>query len=155
VFADTPVPRPLRALAVPGLGALVARLMLSRLGLLAMWRGAVADRRALGWRRFWASAGASSTRRASREILRASLLDLAGLYRPVQETLSSLSLPVLVAWGADDPFFPPGQPRRTASAVPGARLLMLPGCGHFVAEERPRELAGAMEELWRQCPGPS
>ena len=60
---------------------------------------------------------------------------------------SSVSVPALVAWGANDPFFPPSQPRRMAGAMPDARLLMLPGCGHFVAEEVSRELAAAVERF--------
>lgn len=148
LFADTPVPPPLRALAVPGIGALLARAMLSWPGLLAMWRGAAGDRAALPWRRFWRGCGAPASRRASRQILRASLRDLEGLYRPIQDGLGTLRLPALVVWGDRDPFFPPAQPRRTAAAIPGARLQVLPGCGHFVAEERPAELADALRRLW-------
>ncbi len=57
-----------------------------------------------------------------------------------------------VAAGGDpgpDPwaFFGVAQARRTAAAVPGARLVLYRGAGHFLPEERPAELAADIARL--------
>lgn len=46
------------------------------------------------------------------------------------EALGRLTIPVLVVHGAVDPLVPIENGRRTADAIPGARLLVLPGAGH-------------------------
>jgi pimeloyl-ACP methyl ester carboxylesterase len=46
--------------------------------------------------------------------------------------LASLHLPTLVLHGAEDPLIVPGAGRATARAIPGARLLVLPGMGHHM-----------------------
>jgi pimeloyl-ACP methyl ester carboxylesterase len=43
-----------------------------------------------------------------------------------------ISCPTLVVHGSDDPFFPLPHGEALAAAVPGARLLVLPGVGHEV-----------------------
>jgi pimeloyl-ACP methyl ester carboxylesterase len=52
--------------------------------------------------------------------------------------LGEISLPVLVAGGTRDQVVPPGLVRATAAGILGARLLMLPGRGHFSALYDPR-----------------
>jgi pimeloyl-ACP methyl ester carboxylesterase len=47
-----------------------------------------------------------------------------------REALSRLKVPVLVIHGDADPLVPVENGRRTAAAVPGARLLIVPGMGH-------------------------
>jgi pimeloyl-ACP methyl ester carboxylesterase len=44
--------------------------------------------------------------------------------------MADLAVPALVLHGSDDPFFPPGHGRALAAAIPGARLVVLPGMGH-------------------------
>lgn len=148
LFADTPIPLPLRSLKLPGIGAVLASAMWSRWGLRGLWRFAAADRIALPWDSFWADAGAPSSRLSGRQILLTSLRNLETLYGPIQEMLSTISVPTLVAWGCRDPFFPRSQAQRTAEAIPGSRLIVFENCGHFVAEERPTELAAALQELF-------
>jgi pimeloyl-ACP methyl ester carboxylesterase len=50
--------------------------------------------------------------------------------------LAELRVPALVLHGAEDQVLRPSAARRTAAAIPGARLQVLPGMGHFI----PREL---------------
>jgi pimeloyl-ACP methyl ester carboxylesterase len=50
--------------------------------------------------------------------------------------LADLRVPTLVLHGTDDQVLRPSAARRTAAAIPAARLRMLPGMGHFI----PREL---------------
>jgi len=48
--------------------------------------------------------------------------------------LRRVSAPTLVLHGSDDPLVPPIGGIRTAAAVPGARLRIVPGMGHFLPE---------------------
>jgi pimeloyl-ACP methyl ester carboxylesterase len=46
--------------------------------------------------------------------------------------LSQLRVPALVLHGTDDPLLRPAAARRTAAAISGARLVLLPGAGHYL-----------------------
>jgi pimeloyl-ACP methyl ester carboxylesterase len=48
--------------------------------------------------------------------------------------LRRVSAPTLVLHGSDDPLVPPEGGKMTAAAVPGARLRIVPGMGHFLPE---------------------
>jgi haloalkane dehalogenase len=52
--------------------------------------------------------------------------------------------PLLLVWGLDDPAFGP-QLRRWQATFPRSRTVALDDCGHYVAEERGRELIAAVE----------
>ena len=54
--------------------------------------------------------------------------------------LSQLEPPALVVWGEKDPMFPVSLGKKLAKAIPGAELVVLPGCGHSPAEESPQSL---------------
>jgi pimeloyl-ACP methyl ester carboxylesterase len=62
----------------------------------------------------------------------------AGQGWDITDRLGEISLPVLVAGGTRDQVVPPELVRTTAAGIPGARLLMLPGRGHFSALYDPR-----------------
>jgi pimeloyl-ACP methyl ester carboxylesterase len=51
--------------------------------------------------------------------------------------LPRLRLPTLVAAGAEDALTPPHLAEEMAAAIPGARLAVLPGCGHLPPMEDP------------------
>ena len=55
--------------------------------------------------------------------------------------LGSIAAPTLVMHGSEDPLVPPANGAAIARAIPGARLLELPGCGHLPMWECPRRLA--------------
>ena len=46
--------------------------------------------------------------------------------------LSQLRVPALVLHGAADPLLRSAAARRTAAAISGARLVILPGVGHYL-----------------------
>jgi pimeloyl-ACP methyl ester carboxylesterase len=48
--------------------------------------------------------------------------------------LRRVRAPTLVLHGSDDPLVPPEGGKMTAAAVPGARLRIVPGMGHFLPE---------------------
>jgi pimeloyl-ACP methyl ester carboxylesterase len=49
--------------------------------------------------------------------------------------LSELRVPTLVLHGSDDPLLRPAAARHTAEAISGARLVILPGVGHYLPPE--------------------
>lgn len=57
-----------------------------------------------------------------------------------------LPRPLLVAWGEADPVAP-REHAELLGALPGARLLVVPGAGHSLQVERPEALAAGVEEL--------
>lgn len=150
MFPDTPIPPPLRLAKVPCLGWLFFRLAFGTLGLMAMWLAAVADRAAFPFKKYTLALKGHGTR-TTRRIFLSSMRDLPGLYGEVERLGKALGLPSLVLWGDKDPFFPTAVGERTAKIL-GAELRILPGCGHFVPEERPAETADAIAELIARSP---
>jgi pimeloyl-ACP methyl ester carboxylesterase len=57
------------------------------------------------------------------------------------DRLGSITAPTLVVHGLEDPLVPPANGAAIARAIPGARLVELPGCGHLPMWECPRALA--------------
>jgi YbgC/YbaW family acyl-CoA thioester hydrolase len=58
-------------------------------------------------------------------------------------------LPTLVIVGEDDSVTPPDTARRMAAAIPGARLVMVPGAAHVPPVEQPAETTAAIGEFLR------
>jgi haloalkane dehalogenase len=56
-------------------------------------------------------------------------------------------LPATIVWGMKDPLFGRRFLARWRELLPGARVVELPGAGHFVQEEEPAAVAGALREL--------
>ena len=72
--------------------------------------------------------------------------------RPDARThLSLLRCPILVMCGDADQLTPPTLSREIAALIPGARLVMVPRCGHMLTMEQPdfvnAELVGWLEQL--------
>jgi pimeloyl-ACP methyl ester carboxylesterase len=57
------------------------------------------------------------------------------------------SLPSLLIWGADDPIIPVAHGRAAHELMPGSRLEVMEGVGHFPQLERPREFASLMRDF--------
>jgi 3-oxoadipate enol-lactonase len=58
-------------------------------------------------------------------------------------------LPTLVLVGEEDLLSPPEGARRMAAAIPGARLVAIPGAGHLPQVERPSETTAAIVDFLR------
>jgi haloalkane dehalogenase len=58
--------------------------------------------------------------------------------------LAAIGVPFLALWGEDDPFAPVAGGRRFADEIPGGRLEVIPGTGHFVYEDAPEAAAEAL-----------
>jgi pimeloyl-ACP methyl ester carboxylesterase len=143
-FRDTPIPGVLRAARVPLAGEALFFLLCSWLGLAALWFGAASDRRAYPWREHRAGIPPRRGRHWTRRIFLESLRHLERRYAAAEATLATIGCPCAVVWGDRDPFFPIAVGERTAARIPAARLVVLPGCGHFVPHERGPELAAAL-----------
>jgi pimeloyl-ACP methyl ester carboxylesterase len=61
--------------------------------------------------------------------------------------LGSFERPVLLAWAADDRFFPVADAERLASILPNARLVTIKDSYSFVPEDQPEELARLIAEF--------
>ena len=61
--------------------------------------------------------------------------------------LSELRVPTLVLHGSDDPLLRPAAARRTAQAISGARLVIVPGVGHYLPAEVYPQVAGEVRAL--------
>ena len=141
VFTDTPIPLPLQTVRIPGIGRVISRLFFGRAGLALMWLGATGDRRAFPFQEFRKVLRSGSSVRTTRHIFTISLENLPRFYSDVEGALSRVAVPSTVVWGDRDPFFSVEIGRRAARAIPDAKFEVLPGCGHFIPGERPRELA--------------
>jgi pimeloyl-ACP methyl ester carboxylesterase len=77
---------------------------------------------------------------------------LAGDFRAcdafdVMERIGSVALPTLVICGSEDQLTPPKYAQFLASRIAGARLALVPGSGHYVQVERPRETNQAIRDF--------
>jgi pimeloyl-ACP methyl ester carboxylesterase len=61
--------------------------------------------------------------------------------------LGLLTMPTLVIHGDEDPLVPPGNGRQTAAALPGTRLIMIPGMGHALPEQVWPQVVDAISDV--------
>jgi pimeloyl-ACP methyl ester carboxylesterase len=63
--------------------------------------------------------------------------------------LGAISCPTLVLVGDDDQLTPPVLAREMAAGIPGARLVVVPECGHLSTLERPQAVTAALVDWMR------
>lgn len=63
------------------------------------------------------------------------------------DELSAIRCPTLIITGEDDTPQPPRNSEKLATAIPNAKLVRIPGCGHSSSLEAPQEVIAAMREL--------
>jgi pimeloyl-ACP methyl ester carboxylesterase len=61
----------------------------------------------------------------------------------------AIQVPVTIAWGAKDRLLLPRQARRAVRMIPGARLVMLTGCGHVPTYDDPQQVARVLLDASR------
>ena len=64
-----------------------------------------------------------------------------------RRNMAALGKPLLLAWGAEDRIIPRATFDMIAGLVPGAQSVLVPGAGHLPQQERPGELAEAIESF--------
>jgi pimeloyl-ACP methyl ester carboxylesterase len=70
--------------------------------------------------------------------------------RQAAERLKSFDRPALIAWSADDRFFPRADGERLARTIPNARFELVQGARTFSPEDRPGQLADLIAEFARE-----
>jgi pimeloyl-ACP methyl ester carboxylesterase len=77
--------------------------------------------------------------------------DLRGLRdRPDRTSmLATITVPTLVVVGSEDPISTPVESEQIAKSIRGARLAVVPGCGHLVPMEDPGSFAQQLGAFWR------
>jgi pimeloyl-ACP methyl ester carboxylesterase len=68
--------------------------------------------------------------------------------RDATDLLAGLGLPALVLVGENDTLTPPALSEKMAAAIPGAKLVTIPGAGHLTPMERPGAVAAALGEFF-------
>jgi pimeloyl-ACP methyl ester carboxylesterase len=66
--------------------------------------------------------------------------------------LGDIRAPVEVVWGEEDAWLDPSQAETLARKIPGSRVRLVPGAGHFVMEDAPEEVAEALAEFFAKTP---
>ena len=61
--------------------------------------------------------------------------------------LSTVTCPVLVLWGAEDPVVTPGFGRAYAAAFPHARFELIPNAGHLPIREKPETVFAHLDSF--------
>lgn len=62
----------------------------------------------------------------------------------VKDRIGSIRVPTLVVWGGNDELVPLEQGRAYAAAIPGAKLAIVPECGHAPSIEKPKDFLAAL-----------
>jgi len=65
----------------------------------------------------------------------------------VMPRLGEIAVPTLVVCGAEDRLTPPKYAEFLRARIAGARLVLVPGAGHYVQLERPEETSAALREF--------
>ena len=65
-------------------------------------------------------------------------------------SLAAIKCPTLVLVGDSDEATPPDLAREMTAAIPGAKLVVVPQCGHLSTIERPAAVNKALVE-WMQA----
>ena len=62
--------------------------------------------------------------------------------------IQHIACPTLLVTGDEDAVGTPSGARAMAERIPGARLVILPRCGHWTTLERPAESTAALKEFY-------
>jgi triacylglycerol lipase len=65
----------------------------------------------------------------------------------VGDNLKGISIPTLVVWGGNDELVPLADGKDYAAKIPGAKLVIVPECGHAPSLEKPKEFVDAVTEF--------
>jgi pimeloyl-ACP methyl ester carboxylesterase len=68
----------------------------------------------------------------------------------LQHWLSRIRIPTHIVWGENDRLFPPVYGETWAKAIAGARLTIVPRCGHLPIQEQPDIFAASVAEFCAQ-----
>ena len=69
----------------------------------------------------------------------------------IEADIGRVAIPALVVCGDDDKMTPPDLSRFIADAIPGAKLALIEGAGHYVMRERPEAFNQVLADLCVGC----
>jgi pimeloyl-ACP methyl ester carboxylesterase len=92
---------------------------------------------------YWDRLGRTGGREAAHAMLKG-IRDLG----PLHARMADVRAPTLVVWGDRDALLPVSDGERLVGDLASAELLVIPGCGHAVPEERPDALLSAAREFF-------
>jgi haloalkane dehalogenase len=90
---------------------------------------------------YWKGFGDDERRHGSLDLYRSGDFEKLA---PYEGRLAALGVPALILWGEDDPFAPLAGAKRLVREIPGARLEVVAGTGHFLYDDAPQEAAAAI-----------
>jgi pimeloyl-ACP methyl ester carboxylesterase len=70
----------------------------------------------------------------------------------ITNDVGKIAIPTLVVCGDDDKMTPPDMSRLIADKIPGAKLALIEGAGHYVMREKPAEFNQVLADFVRQLP---
>jgi pimeloyl-ACP methyl ester carboxylesterase len=70
----------------------------------------------------------------------------------IEADIGRVAIPALVVCGDDDKMTPPDLSRFIAEAIPGAKLALIEGAGHYVMREKPGEFNQVLADFVRHLP---
>jgi haloalkane dehalogenase len=88
---------------------------------------------------YWKAFADDDRRQAHLELYRSG--DFAGIIGPHDGALARLGVPTLILWGADDPFASVAGAHRFHREIPGSKLVVIEGAGHFLVADAPDRVA--------------
>jgi len=144
----------LRALTLPGVEYVLPLafhpLLRTAVETVTGWFGRLGLRPAAATNEMWRSYTSlidGDTRAAFLHTLR-SVVDLQGQRVSAGDRLYlAAEVPTLVVWGEEDPIIPVSHATAALEAMPGARLELMPGVGHFPHCEEPRRFARLVRDF--------
>jgi pimeloyl-ACP methyl ester carboxylesterase len=147
-FPGMTIPWSFRTLRTPALGELQIEFLVRpvvEFGLrhrLYARAGNVTEETVSDW---WDPIPVPGTRRAALGFVRSRTAGYEGL-------LPKIRVPTLIVWGKEDRLLPDSDGMRLASEMPGARLVILPDCGHLPQEEAPTAFSSIVAEFVKNLP---
>jgi len=70
----------------------------------------------------------------------------------VDDRLGAITIPTLIVWGAEDGLVPLDDGRDFAARMAGARLILIPDCGHAPCIESPAAFLEAVRPFLDGAP---
>jgi pimeloyl-ACP methyl ester carboxylesterase len=141
----------LRMLTVPGFEAIFPLFCTPRLRAagdrIATWLGRAGMRSSPAGEEIWRSYGSLADAESRRAFFR-SLRDVVDSSGQAVSALGRLyraaHLPTLIVWGAQDPFIPVSHGAAAHEAIPGSRLEIFDGVGHYPHCEAPKRFVAVL-----------
>jgi pimeloyl-ACP methyl ester carboxylesterase len=88
-----------------------------------------------------------AARSAFLHVLRAAVDHRGQVVTMLDRSYLAAAIPVLVVWGTKDPIVPVSHAHRGVAALPGSRLVLVEGAGHFPHREQPVAFVRALGEF--------